>query len=179
VESFDLRIPALILAIMLPVISAVQLGRERGVFVLRYVRCLIAYFFVWVFLALGYAFQSAILPLPADEWPFFFTFSTLDKIVLSIRGEYQDLGNLTVVALAASIVTFCLLMGKDRRSRSVNTLRTAFVTLVTLDVLVGMIVGYDVSKYILNIVLDFAGAFLLGIFAPYAVQMAVSLPECD
>ena len=138
-----------------------------------------AYFFVWVFLALGYAFQGAIWPLPADEWPFLFTFSTLDKIVLSIRSEYQDIGSLSVVALAASVVTFCLLMGNDTRSRSVNTLRAAFVTLVTLDVLVGMIAGYDVSKYILNIVLDFAGAFLLGVVGPYAVQMAVSVPEQD
>jgi hypothetical protein len=161
-ETLNLRVPALALAIMLPLTSAVQLGKWRGGYILRYVRCLFAYFFVWVFLACGYVFQTMISPTNPEPWPVYSSFSTFDWIIFSARNEYQNIEDLSARVLAASIVTFCLLMGQDTRSRSVNTLLAAFVTLVVLDLFTGMIGGYNVSQYLYNVVLDFTGALYWG-----------------
>jgi len=91
---------------------------------------------------------------------------------LLVRTEFA-LSNLSIAISVSSIVGFVLLLGKDQRARTANTLRTAFVSFVIFDIFVGIETGFTFVQYIHNLVFDFLGAVLLSTFAPFFVSRII------
>ncbi len=169
-DVFDLPIPALALAASLPPISALLLIDTRRPYISRYALCVLSYLVVCCLIQLGYAFETALSIL--TQVPHYYSVTAREWWLLLVRTEFA-LSNLSIAISVSSIVGFVLLLGKDQRARTANTLRTAFVSFVIFDIFVGIETGFTFVQYIHNLVFDFLGAVLLSTFAPFFVSRII------
>jgi len=158
-------------AAVLPFLSALLLRKENGRYPIRYLRCLAAYFVVWVLVSTGYLFQGS-LPSPARSVAYS-NVSWWEFARLMVISEYLERSNLASSILAACVICFTLLTGDNQRLRSTNTFRAAFVAFMTLDVLLAMEAGHTGTNYIYNGAFNLFGAFLLSVFAPFFVARLI------
>jgi hypothetical protein len=170
----DLWIPALIAAIVLPLLSAVVTKSVPGTFLPRYLRCLVSYGIVCFLISLGYLFQGS-LPNPRQSVGYSLT-SGWDFWSTLVRGFYFSISQLAAPVLAGCVASFVLLVATDDRSQSANTFRAAFVAFFTLDILLGMETGFSGTEYIYNVAFDLVGAFFLSVFGPFFVRRLVRGP---
>ena len=167
----DLWIPAMIAALVLPLLSAVVTKTVPGSFIPRYFRCLLSYLVISFLISLGYLFQDS-LPNPSRSVGYTLTNGWAFWITL-IRQAYFSISPLAGPVLTGCITSFVLLVATDDRSQSTNTFRAAFVTFFTLDILLGMEIGFRGMEYIYNVGLDLVGAFLLSVLGPFFVRRLV------
>jgi hypothetical protein len=165
-----LPVPALALAATLPAISALLLIDTRRPYVSRYALCVLSYVLVCCLIQLGYAFESALSIL--TQVPHYYSVTAREWWLLLARTEF-DLPNLSITISVSCIVCFVLLLGRDQRARSANTLRSAFVSFVIFDIFVGIETGYTFAHYIYDVVFDFVGAVVLSTFAPFFVNRII------
>jgi hypothetical protein len=156
-ENRTLVVAAALAIVGLPIFSAITLPRSRW----QYIRCLIAYATVFLLIDFGYFFQGAIESITTQNrlnsdinW-----FGPL----LSYRFHYTEgLGGLV---LASSMICWAALLAKNQRDRPVYCFRAAFVVLMSFDIIIGMVAGFDPPEYLKNVVFDFVGAAAFGCVA--------------
>ena len=169
----DFAASAIILVIALPLISALLLKDKRGGYLFRYLRCLAVYLLVWTVVLVGYVFQSALSDFIERGHPYSnIHLGPIDWINWLFINEFER-HNASIYTITSCITSFALLAGKDARSRAAYTLRCAFIGFVVFDIFIGIETAADVSMYVLYIVLDFVGAFLLSVSAPFLADRII------
>jgi len=170
-RSDSLRCIAVLLFVTLPLFSAVLVSRRHGLgWIAAYVRSLIAYAAGLAMITIGFVVQNSLewFPQANQYWGGWHIFLEILKFVPS--GVYWE-----EIWICASIIQFVVILSQEPKRVAAAGLRATFLALTVGDIFVGMVVGFSVQDYIVNVFANLMGAI---VFAAINTAIIVRLfPE--